>query len=900
MDTKRLAKIVLVLIIIGLSLWKVIPALTYFRLTPEQRQSMDPVELDKIQSRALRLGLDLQGGVHMVMEVDLENIKEDEYDDTVDRAMKIINNRVDHLGLTEPVVQRQGVSRIIIELPGIQDMGRAKSIIGKTALLEFVILKPLEDIRLIKEKIDYSLAGTDTLEEADQDSMNVFEERAVDTQPFSSLLIEQPMSQDAGSPPINFIVTKENLLRVQVILEKEHVQRILTESDARILFSAEDDPRAVSSAGDGARLLYFINYNAECTGSIIQEARVEKGQGLEAGQWQISFNTTSDGVKVFRNVTGNNVKNRMAIVLDNTVYSAPQIQEKIRDGSSRITGSFTLEEARDLAIVLSVGALPAEVTVIFEDTVGPSLGADSIRKGLRAAVMGLLVVITFMILYYGMSGVISDMALLLNLIFIFGFMTWMKATLTLPGIAGLILTVGMAVDANVLIFERIREELRGGKTVRAAIANGYSRAFWTIFDANITTFLTAIILFQFGTGPIKGFAYILMVGIISSVFTAIFVTRIVYDYLTVNFQIKKLNIGYFSPFMKSAFPIINVRKLAFLISGVVILVSLISLAIHKGPALSIDFKGGTLLQYHFEPPLSVGELRNSLAKIQFAGVNLATSEIKESTQNPGNVFIRYEESEEGAELSNLIEEQLRKDFSQNIPVDSDSWIMRRETVGPKIGAELKGNAILAVIFSLAVILAYITFRFEFKFAVAAVAALFHDVIITIGIFSILTKEISLAIVAAILMIVGYSLNDTIVVFDRIREDMRLYKRDPYSNVINRSINETLSRTMITSFTTLTTVIILFFFGGEVIRDFSFALIVGVFVGTYSSIFVASPIVVEWFNRSAEGKAKEITVVGNAQKAAPKVLSTASALSTTAPAVKPIRTQKKSRGKRRRR
>lgn len=866
MDKKRLTKLGLVIVLVGISLWKIIPALEYFRLSPDERQAMDPGEIAKIRQRAMRLGLDLQGGVHMVMEVDLTSIEKEEHDDTVNRAMKIINNRVDQFGLTEPVVQRQGVNRIIVELPGIQDLAQAKSLIGKTALLEFVILKPETDIRLIKDKIDYTLAGTDTLEKTSKDTTDLFmEEEVAEDRPFSNLLQEERMSQDAGKPPVDFAVTKDNLPRVQAFLAREEVQKILIESDSRILLSQENDRRAIMYCGEGARLLYFIEATEECTGAIINDARVEKGQGMQAGQWQISFRTTSDGTRIFRNVTGNNVNKRMAIVLDNTVYSAPEIRDKIRDGSGQITGSFTLDEAKEIAIVLRAGALPAAVKVIYEDTVGPSLGADSIRMGLRAAAIGLGLIFVFMIMYYGLSGIIADMALMLNMIFIFGFLVWMGATLTLPGIAGLILTIGMAVDANVLIFERIREEIRSGKTIRAAIANGYSRAFWTIFDANITTFLTAIVLYQFGTGPIKGFAYILMVGIISSVFTAVFMTRIVYDYLVINFGMKSLSIGRFTPFKKAAFPIISVRKVAFVLSAVLIVIGVLSLGIHGGPDLSIDFKGGTLLQYHFDIPVSVEELRKSLATIDVPGINLATSEIKRGRDNPGDVFIRFEETGEEIEVSNLIEERLARDFAANMPENQEEWILRREKVGPKIGSEMKGNAILAVLFSIAAILVYITFRFEFKFAVAAVVALLHDVIITIGIFSILGKEISLAIVAALLTIVGYSLNDTIVVFDRIREDLRLFKRDPYPLVINRSINETLSRTIITSLTTLTTVLALFFLGGEVIHDFSFALIVGVIVGSYSSIFVASPIVVEWFNRSTTGKAKRIGARVSQQK-----------------------------------
>jgi len=404
------------------------------------------------------------------------------------------------------------------------------------------------------------------------------------------------------------------------------------------------------------------------------------------------------------------------------------------------------------------------------------------------------------------------------------------------------------VDANVLIFERIREELRTGKTVRAAVDSGYARAFRTILDANVTTLITAIVLYQFGTGPIRGFALTLSIGILASMFTALIMTRAVFDFVTDRWNVRDLSIGK-SLFRDLGIQFVDVRRWAFLGSTGIIVVGLLSLGIHRGPNLSIDFEGGTLLEMHFDPAVSIGQLREVLSKVDVAGktIDLSRSEIKQFG-NPNDILLRIERvGENEAAVSGAVKTTLRGAFPESVK-DQETWLRREVDVGPKIGGELKGKAILAILYSMLGILAYISWRFEFRFAVAAIAALFHDVLITIGVFSLLDREISLAVVAALLTIVGYSLNDTIVVFDRIREDLRLFRREAYRAIINRSINETLSRTLITSLTTLVVVLALLILGGEVIGDFALALLLGVMVGTYSSVFVASPILVEWHAR----------------------------------------------------
>ena len=604
------------------------------------------------------------------------------------------------------------------------------------------------------------------------------------------------------------------------------------------------------------RVLYYVKRRVEMTGEILSDASVTTGQSFEnAGQPIVNFTTTSQGVRLFGRVTGANVGERMAIILDNQVYSAPTIRSKISQGSGIIEGTGSVDEAKDLAIVLRAGALPADVHIVEDRTVGPSLGRDSVEQGKNAAAIGLAIVIVFMVIYYGFSGLVADFALVLNLVFVMAILAAFQGTLTLPGIAGIILTIGMAVDANVLILERIREELRAGKTVRAAIENGYARAVQTIVDANVTTIITAIVLYQYGTGPIKGFALTLMIGIVSSMFTAIFVTRTIYDAIVSRQINPSLNIGRLRVFGDTNLDFLGLRRGAFVLSIVFILVGIGSAVVKGGYNLGIDFAGGTLLELHFDPATSVGDIRQSLGDVRVGdrSVDLRNSEIKEFG-SPNDILIRVEEEAEGTAIADAIKTRLKSDFAGNIR-DATEWLRRQEAVGPKIGEELKTNAVYAILVSMVLIIAYVWWRFrQIEFGVAAVIALFHDVMITLGIFSLLDREISLAIVAALLTIVGYSLNDTIVVYDRIREDLKLYRRETFGTVINRAINECLNRTVLTSGTTMLVVLSLIFLGGEVIRDFAVALLIGIIVGTYSSAFVASPIVVEWHNRR-EAKAR---------------------------------------------
>ena len=804
-----------------------------------------PENLDRrarVKQQAINLGLDLQGGIHLVLEVDQADLSDDEKTDVVARALEVIRNRIDQFGVSEPIIHREGDWRIVVELPGVQDIERAKGLIGKTARLEFKILESAEDRVGMIEKIDAYLEAQAPADSAKTDDP-LLGQTADDTPSLSRYV--RAFGRD-------FVVLEDNILTVRDILDRPSVQK-LTPPDAQFLWGSK-----VEEMVDGQlyRVLYYVKRRVEMTGEILSDASVTTGQSFEnAGQPIVNFTTTSQGVRLFGRVTGANVGERMAIILDNQVYSAPTIRSKISQGSGIIEGTGSVDEAKDLAIVLRAGALPADVHIVEDRTVGPSLGRDSVEQGKNAAAIGLAIVIVFMVIYYGFSGLVADFALVLNLVFVMAILAAFQGTLTLPGIAGIILTIGMAVDANVLILERIREELRTGKTVRAAIENGYARAVQTIVDANVTTIITAIVLYQYGTGPIKGFALTLMIGIVSSMFTAIFVTRTIYDAIVSRQINPSLNIGRLRVFGDTNLDFLGLRRGAFVLSIAFILVGIGSAVVKGGYNLGIDFAGGTLLELHFDPATSVGDIRQSLGDVRVGdrSVDLRNSEIKEFG-SPNDILIRVEEEAEGTAIADAIKTRLKSDFAGNIR-DATEWLRRQEAVGPKIGEELKTNAVYAILVSMVLIIAYVWWRFrQIEFGVAAVIALFHDVMITLGIFSLLDREISLAIVAALLTIVGYSLNDTIVVYDRIREDLKLYRRETFGTVINRAINECLNRTVLTSGTTMLVVLSLIFLGGEVIRDFAIALLIGIIVGTYSSAFVASPIVVEWHNRR-EAKAR---------------------------------------------
>ena len=823
---KRNRKLVLILALIAAAVYYLLPSVEFYSMTDDGLEAMGlkaPEQLADLKNRSLNLGLDLQGGIHLVLEVKTEGMEQQEAQDAVAQAQEVIRNRVDQFGVAEPTIQRQGDNRIIIELPGVQDVQRAKDLVGQTALLEFQLLEPSEDRTRLIQRIDQVLAPEEEEEEED-----LLLSSTAESAPLSSML------NFAGE---DLTVSGRDLQRVKNLLNTPEAQELIP-ADVEFIFSS----KPAGAEGNEFYFLYLVGKKPEMTGHMIQDAFVSIGQIVEyMGQPIVNFSTTDEGVRLFSRITGAHIGERMAIVLDESVYSAPVIQSKISEGRGIITGSGTQEEAKDLAIVLRAGALPAEVEIIEDRTVGPSLGRDSIEQGKTAAIYSMVLIAIFMILYYRAAGLIADFALLLNLFFIMAVLAGFHATLTLPGIAGIILTIGMAVDANVLIFERIREELRSGKTVRAAIDSGYGHALSAIIDANVTTFLVGIVLYQFGTGPVRGFALTLCIGIIFSLFTAFFVTRTIFDLITRKSEQSTLSIGPVALFTNLNIRFLSLRNIGFGASAAVLLIGVVSILGINGIRPGIDFAGGTLLELHFDPAVQVEDIRGQLDRVPVgdAEIDLSKSEIKQfGSEN--DILIRVSESGEGTEVADGIMEVLESGFAASIA--EMEWIRRQEKVGPKIGSELSSAAVRAVLVALALILLYMAWRFHrFLYGIAAVVALFHDVLITLGLLSLFDIEITLAVVAALLAIVGYSLNDTIVVFDRIRENLHTARRQGFDGTVNQSINECLSRTLITSATTLLAVLVLMIFGGEVNRDFTITLMIGVVVGTYSSIFVASPV-----------------------------------------------------------
>ncbi len=825
---KRNRKLVLIVALIAAAVYYLLPSVEFYSMADDEREAMElksPGQLVDLKKRSLNLGLDLQGGIHLVLEVKTEGMEQQEAQDAVAQAQEVIRNRVDQFGVAEPTIQRQGDNRIIIELPGVQDVQRAKDLVGQTALLEFQLLEPAEDRTRLIQRIDQVLAPK---EEDTEEEEDLLLSSTPESAPLSSML--SPTGED-------LTVSGRDLLRVKNLLNTSEAQELIP-ADVEFLFSS----KPAGAEGNEFYFLYLVRKKPEMTGHMIQDAFVSIGQVVEyMGQPIVNFSTTDEGVRLFSRITGSHIGERMAIVLDESVYSAPVIRTKISEGRGIITGSGTQEEAKDLAIVLRAGALPAEVEIIEDRTVGPSLGRDSIEQGKTAAIYSMVLVVIFMVLYYRAAGLIADCALLLNMLFIMAVLAGFHATLTLPGIAGIILTIGMAVDANVLIFERIREELRSGKTVRAAIDSGYGHALSAIIDANVTTFLVGIVLYQFGTGPIRGFALTLCIGIISSLFTAFFVTRTIFELITRKSEQSSLSIGPVGLFSNLNIRFLSLRNIGFGTSAAVLLIGIVSILGINGIRKGIDFAGGTLLELHFDPAIQVEDIRSQLGRVPVgdAEIDLSKSEIKQfGSEN--DILIRVSESGTGTEVADGIMGVLKAGFASSI--EEMEWIRRQEKVGPKIGSELSNAAVRAVLVALALILIYMAWRFHrFLYGIAAVVALFHDVLITLGLLSLFDIEITLAVVAALLAIVGYSLNDTIVVFDRIRENLHTARRQGFDGTVNQSINECLSRTLITSATTLMAVLVLMIFGGEVNRDFTITLMIGVVVGTYSSVFVASPV-----------------------------------------------------------
>ncbi len=707
----------------------------------------------------------------------------------VNQSLEIIRNRIDQFGVAEPVIIRQGSDEIVIQLPGVKDPERALKLLGDTAQLEFKLVAETEGVNVNGLIAQATEAGQWSGNWAERDEI----------------------------AKLNRLLSSSLPANTSIFFEKITGKQTGIESSRPIL----------------------LENKVLMTGDMVKNAQVRIGGSFN--EPYVSIDLTSRGGKTFATLTENNVGRRMAIVLDGVVKSAPVIREKILGGAAQISGSFTHEDASDLAIVLRVGALPAPVDVIQNLTVGSSLGQDSINKGLTSGIFGALMVLGFMIIYYRLSGIIANVALALNILFLFSGLAILNATLTLPGIAGIVLSIGMAVDANVLIFERMREEYRIGKSVRSSIDGGFGKALWTIVDSQVTTLITAMALFLFGTGPIKGFAVTLSLGIIFNLFTALFCSRLLFDTLTAKQMIKKLSFLQFSKQPKIDF--MRVKTITFAISGVLVLMGLIAFfQIARGSAnLGVDFSGGSLLQYQAQQSFTMAEVRDAFHNNNMEGINL------QEVENENRLIVKVKKSEAVvANLSDQVDEILGKELG-----DKGFVLESQSEIGSSVSAVLRNKAIQAILISLAGVIVYLAFRFDISFGLSAAIATFHDVLVVLGICWLLNIEITLLIVTALLTLAGYSLNDSVVVFDRIRENMRKTERFKLTiAIINTSVNQVIARTIVTSMTSAMVLLALFIFGGSVIHDFSFALLSGVLVGTYSSIFIASPLLTFWKRKEA--------------------------------------------------
>jgi len=571
-------------------------------------------------------------------------------------------------------------------------------------------------------------------------------------------------------------------------------------------------------------------------------SRASAGFGNEG--WEVNLSFDGEGTKKFGEITAANVNHRFAIVLDNVIQSAPNIREPIYGGSARISGSFSEQEARGLASVLE-NPLQTPVSIEEERSVSPTLGLDSIRASIMAGLMGLAITMVCVLVYYRLPGLVANLALIVNLVLLIGALTMFRFVLTLPGIAGIILTIGLSVDASVLIYERLREEMALGKSLKVALETAYEKAFSSIFDANVTTLITAVILFWKATGPVKGFAISLTLGILASLFTALIVGRNALGWLVDAGKVKKISMLHLISSQNINF--LGKGFLACMCSLALILAGATSFYIRGEKNFGVDFRGGDLITLSSLANIDVGQVRETLKPLGFADAS-----IQESSQSGKNyITIRTP-----LNTSDKIEKQVVQAMPQ-----ANFKVERSERVGALVGGELAESSLVALALGIIGVLIFVTFRFELSFAVGAIVALFHDVIITVGVFSLLGRELTLTMVGAVLTIAGYSINDTIVVYDRIREGFASGRRGSIEEIMNSSINQTLSRTILTSTVTLIPILCLFFFGGAVLRDFSLAIIVGVVVGTYSSIFIASPIVLWWTRARGESTStlrKEIT------------------------------------------
>ncbi len=819
-------------------------------------------------------------------------IIKNEVDQAIDRSFNILRTRIDRFGTSQPNIQRiPGTGRIQIELPGVENQERVRKLLQGVAKLEFWEVVELYDdeiagpLQIINNKLaeeeklngiesldDGTVTGTtDAGESQSQDLATLLQdENNQDTTASGTDSLAPATALDSIANTqisqflslINYpqgVVNLKDTSKVNRILKRIMSGDLKTLMPGNIKFLWDVKPEVQN--GEEIIRLNVIRVGrggiAQLTGEVITDARQSYDQRTAPA---VSMSMNSHGARIWKRMTGENIGKRIAIVLDDYVYSAPNVQSEIPNGQSIITGNFTLEEAQDLANVLKAGALPVRTRIVEEAVIGPTLGKEAQSQGVNSIFAGLLVVVLFMVFYYSKAGLIANAALLFNIFFILGILAQLNAALTLPGIAGIVLTIGMSIDANVLIIERIREELRGGNTLLSAISAGYDKAYSSIIDANVTTFITGVILFVMGQGPVKGFATTLMIGIVSSFFSAVFITRVIITWSTkkgdkskINFDTRltrnwltNLNINYLAK-----------RKIAYLISSSIIVFGMILIFFEGGLNLGVDFTGGRSYIVSFPTPIVASDLKTSLSgSFENAGTEVKTY----GANNVVKITTSYLVNDESSEADEKVQSTLIQgvgDFSSLQFVSDDSkvddshfTILSSSKVGATIADDIKTASLWSILLAIIAIFLYILMRFRrWQFSLGAIVALLHDTMFVLAAFAIARLfgkafEVDQVFIAAMLTIIGYSINDTVVVFDRIRENLRVRPHEKLIETFNMSLNQTMSRTIITSMTTLIVVLILLMFGGEVLRGFSFALTIGIITGTYSSVFIATPVALD--------------------------------------------------------
>lgn len=797
----------------------------------------------------------------------------------IDNSFNVLSNRIDRFGVMQPNIQPLENGRIMVELPGVKDPERVRKLLQGTANLEFwptytsaeaapLLAQVNQMTNLLDSKIiaDTTTATlTDTTVVSTADSTDVVAALAKTTTvdsaavaPANTLFaILQPFN-DAG--PVIGLARSYDTVRVNQILNHPQTKAMLPR-DMRFLWDVKGTDQSNSTFA-----LYAIkvsaNGKAPLDGSAVEDAIGQYGQQGSAAE--VSMTMTGAGAKTWARLTKDNVGRSIAIVLDNYVYSAPKVNGEITGGQSQITGGFPITEAKDLANVLKSGKLPAPAHIIQESVVGPTLGQESINAGMSSFILAFVLVLLYMLFFYNTAGFVANIALIANLFFLFGVLVSFGAVLTLPGIAGIVLTMGMAVDANVIIYERVKEELRAGKGVALSLRDGFKNAYSAIIDGNATTLITGIVLFIFGTGPVQGFATTLIIGILTSLFCSIFITRLIFEgMLSKNRKIKFSNRITENFLEHTKINFIGLRKYTYVISIVLFIIVIASLAT-RGLNYGVEFTGGRTFVVRFDQHVTDDQVRIALEERFAVGADERENSFEVKQFGTADRFqkriitqYKYEDDSEGvtnqinammyAALSPLYKTAIsEEDFTTT--VRNPFGIISTDKVGPSIANDIKRNSLIAVFFSLLAIGAYIALRFKnWQYGLGGIVSLIHDALITIGMFSLFytvmpfNLTVDQSFIAAILTIIGYSINDTVIIFDRIRENNFLYPRRTVKENMNSAINSTLARTVNTAGTTIVVLLAIFLFGGEVIRGFIFALLFGVVIGTFSSVFVATPV-----------------------------------------------------------